>query len=191
VLSWSAAGVLTAAVVAGFVFAGQLLDFLRRSVDLTHRLDIWAIVSNLAAERPVAGWGWVSHWAPWVEPFDDLVVISGVTYLQAHNAWVDVHFQLGMIGLLVFAALLATVLVRSWWTATDSPQLVPGRAEPFTATTLLPLLVVTALLVQSLAESRMLVELGWTLLVIVAIHTKRQQLPVSRPLGQRAAGARR
>jgi exopolysaccharide production protein ExoQ len=191
VVSWSAAGVLAAVILAGLLFAEQLLDFLRRNIDLTHRLDIWAIVTELAAERPVAGWGWVSHWAPWVEPFDDLVVINGVTYLQAHNAWVDVHFQLGWIGLLVFAALLTTVLVRSWWLATDSPQLVPGRTEPFTAATLLPLLVITALLVQGLAESRMLVEFGWTLLVVFAIRTKRAQLPVARPTRERAAGVRR
>jgi O-antigen ligase len=190
-VSWSAAGLLAAGVVAGALFAGQLLDFLRRNIDLTHRLDIWAIVSELAAERPVAGWGWVSHWAPWAEPFDDLVVINGVTYLQAHNVWVDVHFQLGWIGLLAFAALMATVLVRSWWLATDSPQVAPGRTEPFTAATLLPLLILVALLVQSLAESRMLVELGWTLLVVVAIRTKREQLPVARPLADRTAGAPR
>jgi exopolysaccharide production protein ExoQ len=189
-VSWGAAGVLTAAVLAGFLFAGQLLDFLRRNIDLTHRLDIWAIVTDLAAERPVLGWGWLSHWAPWVEPFDDLVVINGVTYLQAHNAWVDVHFQLGPLGLVAFAALLGTVLVRSWWLATDSPQLAPGRTEPFTATTLLPLLVITALLVQSLAESRILVELGWALLVVLAIRTKREQLPVARPTRERTAGVR-
>jgi O-antigen ligase len=190
-VSWGAAGALAATVLGGFVFAGPLLEFLRRNVDLTHRLDVWAIVTDLAAERPVAGWGWVSHWAPWVEPFDDLVVINGVTYLQAHNAWVDVHFQLGWIGLLVFAALVVTVLVRSWWLATDSPQVAPGRTEPFAATTLLPLLVITALLVQSLAESRMLVELGWTLLVVIAISTKRVQLPVARPTAERSSGVRR
>lgn len=191
VLSWSAAAVLAAVVTTGFLLGDQLLDFLRRNVDLTHRLDVWAIVTDLAAERPLAGWGWVSHWAPWVEPFDDLVVINGVTYLQAHNAWVDVRLQLGIVGLLVFGALAATVLVRSWWMATDPPQLTPGRTEPFSAQTLLPLLVVSALLVQSLGESRILVELGWTLLVMFAIRTKRNQLPVARPLAERTAGAGR
>ena len=190
-LSWSVAGAIALGIAAGFVFAGQLLDFLRRNIDLTHRLDIWAIVGELAAERPVAGWGWVSYWAPWVEPFDDLVVINGVTYLQAHNAWVDVHFQLGLVGLLIFAALMATVLGRAWWLATDPPQIAPGRTEPFSATTLLPLLILTALLVQSLAESRLLVELGWVLLVSLAIRTKREQLPVARSLRADAAGVGR
>jgi exopolysaccharide production protein ExoQ len=189
-VSWSAAGVLAVVVTAGFLLVDELLDFLRRNVDLTHRLDIWAIVTELAAERPVAGWGWVSHWAPWVEPFNDLVVINGVTYLQAHNAWVDVAFQLGLIGLVVFAALAGTALVRAWWLATDPPRLVPSRAEPFSATTLLPLLILTALLVQSLAESRILVEFGWTLLVMLTIRTKREQLPVARPLGQTAEAGR-
>ena len=190
-VSWTAAGALAAVVVAGFLFADALLDFLRRNVDLTHRLDIWATVTGLSAERPTAGWGWVSHWAPWVEPFDDLIVINGVTYLQAHNAWVDVNLQLGWIGLLAFAALVGTVLVRSWWLATDPPQVIPNRTEPYSPTTLLPLLVMAALLAQSLAESRILVEFGWTLLVVLAIRTKRAQLPVARPLAERNAEVRR
>jgi hypothetical protein len=41
------------------------------------------------------------------------------------------------------------------------------------ATSLLPLLVLSALLVQSVAESRLLVEFGLMFLVIVAVRTKR------------------
>jgi exopolysaccharide production protein ExoQ len=191
VLSWSLLAALGIAVTAGTVFGAAVVDFLRRNIDLTHRLDIWATVSELAAERPLQGWGWVSHWAPWVEPFDDLVVINGVTYLQAHNAWVDVYLQLGILGLAVFGALVLTVLVRSWWLATDPPRLVPGRLEPFGALTLLPLLVLTALLVQSLMESRILVELGWTLFVALAVRVKREQVPVGRSLARQRSGADR
>jgi exopolysaccharide production protein ExoQ len=190
-LSWTAFGVIALAIAAGIVFGGQLIEFLRRNIDLTHRLDIWSTVSRLAAERPVQGWGWVSHWAPWTEPFDDLVVINGVTYLQAHNVWVDVHLQLGFLGLLTFGALAATVLVRSWWLATDQPHPGPGLTGPWRATTLLPLLVVSALLVQSLAESRILVEFGWTLFVALALSTKREQLPVGRTLNERVSEAGR
>ena len=53
------------------------------------------------------------------EPFDDLVVIRGVTYLQAHNAWLDVFLQLGVIGLIVLLALVLSTLARSWTIAAD------------------------------------------------------------------------
>jgi exopolysaccharide production protein ExoQ len=183
----AAAGVVAAVAAACFLFTGPVVEFLRRTIDLSHRLDVWWIVKNLAEERPIAGWGWVSHWAPWVEPFDDLVVINGVTYLQAHNAWLDVSMQLGWAGLLAFGALVATVLVRSWRLATDPAHALRTEGDRHPATQLLPLLFVTALLLQSLGESRLLVELGWTLLVVLAIRTKPQPFRISPPTPEPAA----
>ena len=53
----------------------------------------------------------------------------------------------------------------------------PARSSPrspgaFTALSLLPLLLLVALLVQSLAESRLLIEYGLFTLVIIAVKTK-------------------
>ena len=152
----------TGAVAAlAIVFRAPLLALVGRSSDLTNRLDIWAAVADLAAQRPVAGWGWISYWAPWVAPFDDLAVIKGVTYLQAHNAWLDVFLQLGILGLVVVGLFVLTTLLRTWVFAMDGPRDVA----------LLPFALLTALLVQSLAESRLLIEIGWALLVIVSIRT--------------------
>lgn len=146
---------------AAVLFRGPLLALLGRSDDLTHRFDIWAIVADLAGQRPVAGWGWVSYWAPWVEPFDDLVVINGVTYFQAHNAWLDVFLQLGFIGAVIVGLFVLTTLIRTWSFALDGPR----------ASALVPLALLVAILVQSLAESRLLIEIGWALLVLVSIRT--------------------
>lgn len=150
-----------AGAAAAAAFRGPLLGLLGRSSDLTNRLDIWQIVAATGAERPVAGWGWISYWAPWVEPFDDLIVINGVTYLQAHNAWLDVFLQLGIIGLVVVGLLVLTTLARSWAFALDGPR----------DAALVPLALLVAVLVQGLAESRLLIEIGWALLVIVSIRT--------------------
>ena len=160
----TAAGLLAMAAVAvagAVLFRGPLLALLGKSSDLTNRLDIWAAVADLAGQRPVAGWGWVSYWAPWVEPFDDLVVIKGVTYLQAHNAWLDVFLQLGILGLVAVGALVLTTIVRTWAYALDGP-----RSEA-----IVPVALLVAILVQGLAESRLLIEIGWALLVLVSIKT--------------------
>lgn len=154
--------VLTAgAAVAAVLFRGTVLGLLGKSSDLTNRLDIWAIVTDLAGERPFAGWGWVSYWAPWVEPFDDLVVIRGVTYLQAHNAWLDIYLQLGILGLVVVGLFVLTTIVRTWVYALDGP----GDSA------LVPTALLVAVLVQGLAESRLLIEIGWALLVLVSVRT--------------------
>lgn len=150
-----------AAVAGAIVFRGPLLALLGRSEDLTNRIGIWTTVLDLANERPVAGWGWISYWAPWVEPFDDLVVINGVTYLQAHNAWIDIFLQLGVIGLVVLGLFALTTAIRSWSFALDGPR----------DSALVPVALLTAVFVQSLAESRLLIESGWAIFVLVAITT--------------------
>ena len=77
---------------------------------------------GLAQQRPVLGWGWVSYWPPWVPPFDDLISRNGVQVMHAHNAWLDVWLQLGIVGLIVVGALVLSTFVRAWLFAVDPPQ---------------------------------------------------------------------
>jgi hypothetical protein len=167
---------IIAVVVAGIVtvlaFSSTFLALLGKSDDLTGRLGIWEKVIDLAQQRPVFGWGWVSYWVPWAEPFTDLAFRNGVRQLQAHNAWLDVWLQLGIIGLIVFGALVLSTVSRSWSFAVDRPQVSPAGPEPYTAASLFPILMMTALLVQSLAESRLLVEFGLFFLIVIAVKTK-------------------
>ncbi|HTL40630.1 MAG TPA: O-antigen ligase family protein [Pseudolysinimonas sp.] len=158
--------VALAGVAAAIVFRDGLLALLGKSSDLTNRVGIWDTVLGLASQRPGFGWGWVGYWPPWVEPFRDLVVIKGVHYYQAHNAWIDVYLQLGIAGLIVFGALVVTTLGRSWVRALD---LAHGRGK---AIGLLPILVMVMLVVHSLAESRLLIEIGFALLVVFAVRTR-------------------
>src|SRR5690606_15600218 len=131
-----------------------VLDFLDRASTLSGRAEIWEAVIGLAQQRPLVGWGWISHWAPWVEPLGSLARVDGVVQLQAHNAWLDVWLQLGVLGLVVFGTLVLVTVVRTWWMATDRRKLRVGVDEPWSALTVFPLLVLAALLVQSLTESR-------------------------------------
>ena len=167
------------------VFRDALLDLLGRSDDLTGRLDIWSAVIGLAQERPWFGWGWVSYWAPWVEPFDDLAVINGVTYLQAHNAWLDVWLQLGVLGLLLVGVLALTTVTRTLTWAVDAPRGAVVDPGPLR---LAPVMILTMLLVHSLAESRLLLEAGLLLFVWIAVASRRHEL---HTLSAQRTGARR
>lgn len=163
-LVYSGIAAVVVAGVVGVLLVGQkLLPLVGKSEDLTGRTEIWQKVIDLAVQRPVTGWGWISYWVPWAEPFQDYIVRRGVVQLHAHNAWLDVWLQLGILGLIVFGALVLVALLRSWRLAT----VAPGNAA-----SLLPLLLLVALLVQSLAESRLLVEYGLFLLVLIAVKTK-------------------
>jgi exopolysaccharide production protein ExoQ len=162
--------VVAAAIAAVALFArAPILALLGKHSDLTGRTEIWTKVITLANERPVGGWGWVSYWAPWVEPFKSLVEIKGVHYYQAHDAWIDMYLQLGIIGLIVFGLLVLTTLVRSWIMALDA-----GR-DGIRATSVFPLLIVVALIVHSVAESRLLIEICFLLLIIASIRSAQRE----------------
>jgi len=168
-----AALVVLAAVTVAVLARGPLLSLLGKSGDLTGRTDIWSAVYDLGLQHPVVGWGWVSYWFPFVEPFTDLAERNGVVYLQAHDAYLDVWFQLGWIGLALFGLTIVGVVLRSWWWAVDRRMLSRGVAAPWSALDLLPLLLVTALLVHGLTESRLIVEWGWATFVVVVLVTRR------------------
>jgi exopolysaccharide production protein ExoQ len=173
---WTAFAFFTFAVVSavtGFVLRDSLLAQLGRSSDLTGRTEIWQLVIGLAQQRPVFGWGWISFWVPWAEPFQGLAVRNGMVQLQAHDVWLDVWLQLGIVGVIVFAALVLSALARSWRAAVDQPQSIPGTREPYSALTLLPILVMVALIIQSIPESRLIGEYALAMLVIIAVKTKR------------------
>jgi O-antigen ligase len=166
--------VIVLGIVGVLVLHTQVLRLLNKSSTLTGRTDIWGEVIKLASQRPVVGWGWISYWVPGLAPFNQRVFnIGGIQYLQAHDAWLDLWLQLGIIGVIVFAAFALSALVRSWILAVDRPQFGAGQAGFYDPTTLLPVLVLVALIAQSFAESRLLIEYGLFLLALFAIKTKR------------------
>jgi exopolysaccharide production protein ExoQ len=162
------AAVLVVGAAVAFLAREPLLQLLGKTDTLTGRTDIWRVVVHYAEQRPVAGWGWVSYWVPWVHPFDDKgFVLHHVRYSQAHDAWLDVLLQLGVIGLVLFALFIATTFGRSWMMAIASR---PGRAS----VQLFPALIMVALLVHSIAESRLLIEICFALVVVCSIVTVRR-----------------
>ncbi|GAB3030009.1 O-antigen ligase [Parafrigoribacterium mesophilum] len=175
---WTLAALVLAGAAIISVFREQLLALLGKSDTLTGRLGIWDAVIGLAQQRPIFGWGWISYWAPWAAPFKNLVKKAGVQQLHAHNAWLDVWLQLGILGVVVFATLVVVTVSRASRMAVRMPSahsdaLTARTPRAASALTLLPILLLTALIVQSLAESRLIVEYGWLLLTLLAVKTAR------------------
>jgi O-antigen ligase len=140
-------------------FRAQIFGLLGKSPDISGRTEIWKKVLDLIDERPLQGWGWTSYWIPFLEPYNGLVVMHGVPYLQAHNAFLDVWLQLGILGLGLFICLLGFTFVPLW-------RLAVRHTSPLY---LWPILVFVGLIVQNFTESRLLIEIGWVLLVLFAI----------------------
>ncbi|MBT1018583.1 O-antigen ligase family protein [Canibacter sp. lx-72] len=162
---------LAATTVAALTLYEPVSKFLGKSPDFTGRFEIWHKVAMLAQEHPVLGLGWVSHWAPWAEPFASLDTKVGLPVMHAHNAWLDVRLQLGWVGLVIFTVFVLGTVQRVWCLAVDQPRQGVTERLPYRAYTMLPLLIMAALLIQSLTESRLLIESGWLLLVLFATKT--------------------
>ena len=155
-VAWTGFGILAFFIL---VYRGQLFTLIGKSPDMTGRLDIWKAVLGLIGQRPLQGWGWISYWMPGVKPYEGLIVRDNVTYYQAHNSYLDVWLQLGIVGFLLLVALLTLTFIKLW-------RLGVRHTSPLY---LWPVLVYVALLAQNLTESRLIVELGWVLLVILAV----------------------
>jgi exopolysaccharide production protein ExoQ len=155
-----------------FVYWVELTDILGKSPDASGRFYIWQNVWALISERVVLGWGWISHWIPGVAPYEGLIVINEVPHYHAHNAFLDVWLQLGVVGLAVFVWLLASTFIRVW-------KIAVSHTNPLY---LWPLFVFMVIATQALTESRLLVENGWVLLVLLALKS-REPFENLEPLG--------
>ncbi len=162
-----------------------VLALLGRSSDLTGREAIWQAVGARVAEHPVIGWGFATPWDPTHPGFDGWIVDHGVTVMQAHNMWLDVLFQLGIVGLVAIGLTFLAFIWRSWFFAVDRPRWDLVDDRPYSAVTLVPTLVGTILLVQSVAESAPLLNWGWMFLVMLGFKIKQAPLLGRGPSEQR------
>ncbi|GAA2929210.1 hypothetical protein GCM10010458_09560 [Microbacterium luteolum] len=164
----------TALVAAAvWLVRAPLLALLGRSSDLTGRSDlIWSKVLERAGEHPLFGNGFSSPWIPTDPAFDGWIIDHGITVFHAHNMWLDVLLQLGVLGVVLMALAYVSLLWRSWFFAVDRPRWDLEAARPFSPLTLLPSLFTIVLLVQGLSESTPIMLWGWMLLVLLSFKLK-------------------
>ncbi|KQM84700.1 O-antigen ligase [Agromyces sp. Leaf222] len=151
-----------AAIVTVWLLRIRIIELLDARADFDVRLDVWREASRYLALNPLQGWGWVGAW-PDSAPYLWIEFATGRQHLSALSAYVDVYFQVGVIGLLLFAALIGVALVRAWLLATGRRSVVY----------LWPALMLVAITVTSFAESFVLVEGGWMLLIVCAVKSAR------------------
>lgn len=155
------------------VFHRPLFELLGRSADLTGRTDvIWTKVLERAATHPIFGNGFSSPWVPTDPAFDGWIVDHGITVFHAHNMWLDVFMQLGVLGVVLMAVAYFSLLWRAWFFAADRPRWDLRADRPYSPLTLLPLLFTVILLVQGLAESTPIMLWGWLMLVMFTFKIK-------------------
>jgi hypothetical protein len=161
--------VLWALVVAGavalvFVLA-NLSDIIRAfqlSDQLINRRGLWNNIGIFAREYSLQGWGWIGRWRTDILPFSAFHgAMHGTPFASAFNTYLDVWFQVGIVGLALFVGLLGLVLVRSMHLAVRQPSIVYVWSP----------LVLVALIGMSITESALITEFAWLLLVVCVVKT--------------------
>ena len=172
--------VLALAIVAAIGAWGLrsvIVGFLNGGGELNYRLGLWAEMRTLLKLHTVEGWGWVGQWNTDVAPYDSFGLGAGRETLSGVNAYLDVWFQVGLIGLAIFVGLLGLAFARSWLLAARQ------RTVVFTW----PAVVLAALITASLAESGILIEFGWMIFVICCVNASQTlswRTALRRPLEQ-------
>lgn len=174
-------------LTALYLLRDTIFTALGRSADLTGREAIWEAVLGRWSERPWLGWGYATPWAPWDPAFDGWIIDHGQTVLQAHNMWVDILMQLGIVGAVLLGLLYLAFVWRSWFFAVDRPRWDLRDDRPYSAVTLLPTLVGAIVLVQGLAESSPLLLWGWLFVVMLGAKIKQSPHVGEGPAEQSAA----
>jgi O-antigen ligase len=160
-------GVLVLAIaiaIAGWVYRTGVVNMFNANGSLTYRLHVWQGVWAFTQSNFLLGWGWVGGWPQRVFPFSAIAVANGNASGSALNAYLDIWFQLGLVGFVIFVGLLGLALVRSWLLASHRRSVVFAW----------PCLVLISLMVGALAESSILVEFGWITLLVCSVKASRE-----------------
>lgn len=157
--------VVTAGIAGlGWAHRGTIVRVFNAGGDLNYRLGIWQHVWVLVQQYPLQGWGWIGTWQDDVDPFRELAMVAGRVPTSSLNGYLDVWFQLGIIGFLLFLGFAGLTFTRSWLLASRRRNVV----------FVWPALVLVVLLVGALAESSILIEFGWLSLVVCSVKAARE-----------------
>lgn len=147
-------------VFVGYAARHPIIALLGAGTDFSMRVELWNFMVDLLRQKPVQGFGWFGVWDQQEYPFNAINFWLDTNHRTGLNAYFDVALQLGWIGLLLFLALGALALARSWLVAGERRSVVYAWT---------PLILVT-ILVDSMFESFALTGLGWLMLVLCAVR---------------------
>jgi O-antigen ligase len=104
------AGVVVFTGVAILVFqnVAGLLGLLGRDLTFSGRTNIWQAVLEAIMQRPLLGYGYAAFWNGLQGQSANVILALGWAVPHAHNGFLEVWLQLGLVGL---SLLIATLVV--------------------------------------------------------------------------------
>jgi O-antigen ligase len=79
---------------------------------LSSRTDIWAYLWSDIEKKIFLGYGYGTYWIMGSTLFASFVAVIGFNVNQAHNGYIEIMLQLGLIGISLFAIILIILIYR-------------------------------------------------------------------------------
>jgi O-antigen ligase len=145
----------------------DLLSWFGRDTTLTGRWPLWELVWEMIQQRPLLGYGYGGFWIGWDGPSAEVwsaTYMNGYGWLPpgSHNGVLDLALDLGVVGVILFAATFVVSFRRA---------LVLTRLE-ITRDALFPCLFLAFVLLSNITESQLVIHnsICWTIYVALSVQ---------------------
>lgn len=144
----ASAFIVVSGAVATFLVANreEILTLAGKDASFTGRTPIWLASLDMIAQKPLLGYGYSGFWLGWRHPSIAIYQRIGWETPHAHNGFVDLALQLGLVGLALFLIAIVVMAVRGVATV----RLNPSREA------LWPLVMLTYVLLYNVTETTVL-----------------------------------
>ncbi|KRE97105.1 hypothetical protein ASG89_30075 [Paenibacillus sp. Soil766] len=94
-------------------YSDFIFDSIGKDVTLTGRTVLWSAIIEKISERPFFGYGYGGFWTGWDGESASVWLQAGWMAPHAHNGFLELMLDIGIIGLTLFTALFIQTVVRS------------------------------------------------------------------------------
>lgn len=168
-------------VVWGLNNAEAILGALGRDPTLTGRTELWSLVTTMILRRPWLGYGYNGFWEG-NEGSYFWISLNGFQPTSAHNGFLDLWLQLGLLGVLAFVlSFLLAFLRAAAWARVDK-----------TIESLWPLMYLTFMLLYSMTESSIMNrnDIYWALYAATVLSLPTRQVSAEKTGGEKQSDHR-
>lgn len=137
-------------IISGIIipyYEDDILQGIGKETTLTGRTELWSYSISKIMEHPIIGYGYASFWIKEDKsPSERAEYVLGWNPPHAHNGFIDLTLELGLIGLIIVSIQLIMLASKSFYLAKKSKEFID----------LWPLALIAFLLLYNLTESSLI-----------------------------------
>jgi exopolysaccharide production protein ExoQ len=97
-----------------FEYLPEILEMFGRDPSLTGRVPIWIVLWESVLKRPLLGYGYLAFWTGLKGESGAVIHATHWTFGYAHNGYLELVLQLGLVGLAIFMITLLHAIKNAW-----------------------------------------------------------------------------